>query len=75
MIEEYEKSGLPTKEEFKNIQERFCILEMGIQDDTLKTNLPKIDEAKSSIDLYNDYIFNLDESPQVNKFMVFKVQH
>ena len=73
MIEEYEKLGLPTEEEFRNIQERLGILDMGhedqsynIEDQSYHVDFPKMDGNKGSIDPYNESILDLDESPQVN---------
>lgn len=66
MIDEFEKFGLPNDEEFKHLQETLGISDMGLEGQSSKSALSHMDETKSSIDLYNDIIFDMDETPQVN---------
>ena len=66
MIEEFEKFGLPSEEEFTHLQETLGISDMGLEGQSSKSDLSHMDETKSSIDLYSDFIFDMDERPQVN---------
>lgn len=65
-FEEYEEQGLPTEEEFRLIQERLGIADMGLEGTNTLNELDPKDEAKGSIDLYSNVLYELDEEPQVN---------
>ena len=62
---DYEKEGLPSEEEFRLIQERLGVSEMGIDVSSNINESSRIDESKISIDLFTDAIYDLDEDPQV----------
>ena len=65
MIEKYEEQGLPTEEEFHATQEKLGITNMGKEERSSTSMEPKMDETKSSIDIYREAIFEMDEEPQV----------
>ena len=50
------------------------ISEMGLEGQSSQADVSLMDETKSSIDLYNDYIFDLDETPEVSIAFVFITQ-
>jgi len=62
---EYENQVLPSEEDFRLIQERLGVSDMGIDASTNLNDPSQIDESKSSIDLYTDAFYELDEEPQV----------
>ena len=65
MIEKYEEQGLPSEEELHAIQRKLGISNMGVEESCTISMTPKMDETKSSIDIYRDAIFEMDEEPQV----------
>ena len=65
MIEKYEDQGLPSEEEFHAIQARLGISNMGVEESYNISMTAKMDETKSSIDIYRYVVFEMDEEPQV----------
>lgn len=66
MIEEFERCGLPSEEEFMQLQETMGISGMGLEGPSTHSDMPQINETKSSIDLYTEHALDVDETPQVN---------
>ena len=73
MIEEYEKCGLPIEEEFKKIQESLGISDMEYEGKNSKLELPQMDKNKSSIDLYNHAVYDLNETPQISQSVILNI--
>ena len=48
---------------------------MGLEGQSSKPGSSEMDEIKRSIDLYNKDIFDMDETPQVNKLAILKKEN
>ena len=57
---------LTSKEEFMDLQRRIGISDMGLEGHNISVGTSKIDESKSSIDLFSGKMYELDKEPQVN---------
>ena len=63
MFEGYEKKSLPSEEEFVEIQKRLGIVDMGNKKDSTLLGSSKVDDSKSTINLYSDILYEQDEGP------------
>lgn len=64
MIEEYEGLGITTEEEFQITQAKLGISEMGFEGHSCESSTSIVDEKKSSIDIFSEPLYELDECPQ-----------
>ena len=65
MFKEHEKQGLPSEEEFLEIQKKLGISNMGFKKDTTLPGSSKKDWSKNTINLLSDILYEQDEGPQV----------